>query len=279
LIPALRTLTAEDIPAAMWLVDQVGWNQTPADWARFLAASPDGCFGAVIGTELVGTSATIVYGGSVAWIGMVIVDLEHRSRGIGRELLRAACEDVDRRGIRCAKLDATPLGEPLYEKDGFRRERRLERWDLTRELVPGPPAVPASPISDDALDLDSRLFGADRRFLLASLRAEAPDLALEVRGAIAVRGYALGRRGLRADHLGPWMARDEDVAARLLDTFLSRSTAARLFVDVVVDHPFARRLLESRGFQHARPLVRMFRGDAPRADDRELLAVVGPEFG
>jgi GNAT superfamily N-acetyltransferase len=276
----IRFLTPKDVAAAMWLVDQAGWNQTPADWARFLQSSPGGCFAAVDGTQLVGTSATIVYGADVAWIGMVIVDHDHRRQGIGRELLRLACDSVDERGIRCAKLDATPLGEPLYEKDGFVRERHLERWELTREFAPEHTVgAGIGPLSDDAIELDSRLFGADRRFLLSSLRAEAPDLGMEIRGAVAVRGYALGRRGLRADHLGPWMARDAEIAEQLLDAFLARSSSTRIFTDVIVDHPFARRIVESRGFQFSRPLVRMSRGPAPRANDRELLAVVGPEFG
>jgi GNAT superfamily N-acetyltransferase len=265
----------------MALVDQAGWNQTPADWARFLSASPGGCFAAVVDDQLIGTAATIAYGGRLAWIGMVIVDREYRERGIGRRLLQAACDAVDRGGIPCAKLDATPAGEPLYATHGFVREQRLERWELTRPAESGARSgsVAMSTISDETIQLDATLFGADRRALIRSLRDESPDLAMELRDASRVRGYALGRRGLRADHLGPWMARDEGTAAHILDAFLARSSRPRVFVDCLVEHPYARRILDARGFRPSRPLVRMSRGPSPPANDGDLLAVVGPEFG
>ena len=38
-------------------------------------------------------------------------------------------------------------------------------------------------------------------------------------------------------------------------------------------------LTEARGFQLSRPLVRMSRGPGPPAEDRDLLAIAGPEFG
>lgn len=277
----LRALTTADIPAAMTLVDQVGWNQTPADWVRFLSASPEGCFAAVVDGRLAGTSATVVYGGRLAWIGMVIVDRDYRKRGIGRRLLEAACDAVDRLDVPCAKLDATPAGQPLYERHGFVVERRLERWELTRpaERCAGGGGEAAAAIGDEAVQLDAALFGADRRDLIRSLRDEAPDLAMEWGGPGGVQGYALGRRGLRADHLGPWMARDAGTAERLLGAFLARSSRPRVFVDCVVEHPCARRILEARGFRPSRPLVRMSRGQSPQARDGDLLAVVGPEFG
>jgi hypothetical protein len=178
------------------------------------------------------------------------------------------------------KLDATPLGEPIYEQDGFVRELQLERWELTRErqsIRDDGPRVAA--MSDETIELDSALFGADRRFLIESLRDEAPDLAMEVRDANGVRGFALGRRGFRADHIGPWMARDQDAARQLLDAFLSRSSRLRVFADCLVAHPFARTLLEARGFRIERPLVRMARGPGSSSNHEHILAVVGPEFG
>src|SRR5436305_121023 len=131
--PVLRRLTSSDIPAAMTLVAAAGWNQTPDDWARFLSASPNGGLVAALDGGVVGTAATMVYGRRLAWIGMVIVEQGCRRQGIGRRLLKAACNLVDDAGIACAKLDATPAGEPLYEQMGFVRERRLERWVLNRD--------------------------------------------------------------------------------------------------------------------------------------------------
>ena len=40
----IRLLTRHDIPTGLRLSGQNGWNQLEADWARFLAMQPDGCF-------------------------------------------------------------------------------------------------------------------------------------------------------------------------------------------------------------------------------------------
>ena len=37
-------MTTAEIPGGMRLKDLAGWNQIPADWERFLRASPEGCF-------------------------------------------------------------------------------------------------------------------------------------------------------------------------------------------------------------------------------------------
>jgi hypothetical protein len=61
-----RLMTAADIPQAMQLKDAAGWNQTCADWLRFLSANPEGCFVADIEGRILGTSASIVYEGKLS---------------------------------------------------------------------------------------------------------------------------------------------------------------------------------------------------------------------
>ena len=181
------------------------------------------------------------------------------------------------------KLDATPQGRPLYEKFGFVAEYDIERWLLERPEANrvgtggaggGPGAI------EDVLQLDRELFGADRGALLRSLSTAAPDFTLVATRDGAVAGYTFGRRGSRADHLGPWMARTEDVAATLLDEFLRRSGRELVSVDCVRRNLWAIPLVKARGFALSRPLTRMFRGrNAFPGDPGSLCATVGPEFG
>jgi GNAT superfamily N-acetyltransferase len=277
----LRPLTSADIPAAMDFVRQAQWNQTPADWRRFLAATPDGCFAACSGADVVGTVTTIIYDRRLAWIGMMLVDERHRGQGIGRQLFSHALEYLDSRGVNGARLDATSLGRPLYEHHGFVSEETIERWVLTRSDVLAP-AVPVSPdvgAIDAACALDTTIFGADRTCLLRSVADDSPEFALAAGGG-ATRGYAFGRHGTRADHLGPWMARDEEAARTLLTTFLARSRRPLVFVDAVCRNGWARQLLEAHGFTCDRSLTRMSRGTAVQQDpDGRLGAILGFEFG
>jgi GNAT superfamily N-acetyltransferase len=97
----------EHIPDGLRLCRAAGWNQTARDWAQFLDATPDGARIAVADGGVVGTAATIRYGGAFAWIGMVLVDPAVRGRGIGTRLFDEALGLLS--DIPVARLDATPL--------------------------------------------------------------------------------------------------------------------------------------------------------------------------
>jgi GNAT superfamily N-acetyltransferase len=276
----LRTMTNADIPAGMRLKDLAGWNQTPADWLCFLDASPQGCFAAEVDGKVVGTAATIVYEGRFAWIGMVLVDPEYRGRGIGTRLLERTIEHLDGNGIGTMKLDATPAGRPIYQKLGFVDEYEIERWLLKRAVPQGSGTPGLHSVSDAVLQLDHETFGADRGHLLRSLAAENPDFILAAERGGEIAGYAFGRRGTLADHLGPWMARDVENATKLVDEFLLRSRREKVFVDALKDRPFVSELLATRGFTVSRPLTRMVRGPNVYPGRPDLLcAILGPEFG
>lgn len=276
----LRVMTAADIPAGMRLKEMAGWNQTPADWEQFLGASSAGCFVAEVNGQAVGTAATIIYEDRFAWIGMVLVDPEFRGRGIGTRLLERAIEFLDGAGIPTMKLDATPQGKPIYEKLGFVTEFEIERWVLERPVRGEQPQPSARAPLEEILAWDREVFGADRSELLRSLDREAPDFTMAAEREGELIAYALGRRGSRVDHLGPWVARDEAAARELLDEFLRLSTRERIFVDGVKRSPFALALLRAKGFAFSRPLTRMVRGPNRFPGQLDLFcALLGPEFG
>jgi len=275
----LRSLTAADIPAVMQLKDAAGWNQTAADWLRFLHANPSGCFAADEDGNLVGTATSIIYERRVAWIGMLIVHQRWRGRGIGSALLERTMRYLDACGVPCMKLDATPQGRPLYEKFGFTVEYDIERHRLVRTPRPSRDLVTAPPL-DHVVRLDRDVFGVDRATLLRSLAHDAPELVQVDADDSGVAGYTFGRRGSLADQLGPWVSTSAAGAERLLDGFLSRSTAARVFVDCVRPNPWALPLVRARGFEHSRRLTRMYCGanDHPGRPEHQG-GTLGPEFG
>ena len=282
----LRTMTKHDIRAGLRLKELAGWNQTAADWNRFLDASPEGCFVAEVEGEVRGTATTISFENKFAWIGMVLVDPEYRSRGIGTKLLERTIEHLDQQKMPTMKLDATPQGKPLYEKLGFVTEYGIERWVLKR-------APQADMETDDSkrellspaqlgsiFGKDREVFGADRSSLLRSLYEETPHYAMSVWSSGKLQGYAFGRKGSFADHLGPWMAEDSAAARPLLDEFLARSSHETLIVDCLTGNPAASGLLRTAGFSYARTLTRMYRGPNDyQGNPDALCAILGPEFG
>lgn len=283
----IRTMTKADIPGGMRLKDLAGWNQTSADWARFLEADPRGSFAIELDGAVRGTAATMNYQHRFAWVGMVLVDPDYRGRGIGTDLLKQCIEYLDAIGMPCVKLDATPLGKPIYEKLGFSTEYELERWTLKRAPVDAASAkqteseeaMPA-PLFEFVLKADGEAFGADRSAVLRSVNAEEPRFTDGLWNAGGMEGYAFGRHGSFADHLGPWIAKDANTGARLLDRFLEQSARGTIVTDCGAANPFARKLLQARGFEFARPLTRMYRGQNNHAGRHELVcSILGPEFG
>jgi GNAT superfamily N-acetyltransferase len=282
----LRTMTKHDVAAGLRLNSLSGWNQTAADWHRFLGPSPEGCFVAEIDERVCGTAATISYQERFAWIGMVLVDPEYRKRGVGTQLLRRTVEYLDQCGIPTMKLDATPQGQPIYEKMGFVTEYQIERWILKRpaDQIAEPATSNFAVITDGQLSAileeDRHIFGADRSQLLRSLRSETPEFTLGAFEQGALRGYALGRRGSFADHFGPWMAESRSGAEMLIDEFLLRSSRDTLIVDCLTANSLAMELLRARLFTPSRTLTRMYRGpNASPGKPDSLCAILGPEFG
>ncbi len=282
----LRVMTEQDVSGGLRLNTLSEWNQTAADWRHFLENSPGGCFVMEHDGCVVGTATTICYENRFAWIGMVLVDPEFRKQGIGTALLEKTIEHLDGAGIRTIKLDATPQGKPIYTKLGFAEEYEIERWVLKRppgtsSTAHGSGLTPLPELQREQIfQLDRELFGADRSFLLRRLWEEAPDFATAVWEDESLQGYAFVRRGLFADHLGPWMARTRGAADEILQGFLAESSRETLIVDCMKSNSMAAELLRSCGFTPSRPLTRMFRGpNAHPGKPEPFCAILGPEFG
>jgi len=121
-------MTGADLGLGLRLSRQAQWNQTETDWRRFLELGGEGCFIAELDGTAVGTTTTCIFD-SVAWIAMVLVDVEARRQGVGSALLRHALAFLDAKGIETVRLDATPAGQPVYEKLGFQPEYLLTRYE------------------------------------------------------------------------------------------------------------------------------------------------------
>jgi GNAT superfamily N-acetyltransferase len=274
----VRGMTFEDLSLGLRLRQQAGWNQTAADWARFLSLQPDGCFVAELDGTPAGTVTTCVFG-PVAWVGMVLVDASRRGQGVGRALMTQALAFLDARGVRSVRLDATPQGEPLYRSLGFVPQFHLGRWEgevSGGEAVQG---VEAGRPEDwgSVLHLDREVTGTDRRKLLLELFHEYPQELRVVRRGGAVVGYLTARRGLRAQFLGPCLATAEAGPLLLADAW-QRHSGREVILDIPAGHAAAF-WVRHHGLNEQRQLLRMCRGDLVAEYLPQLWASSGPEKG
>ena len=85
----IRSMNLNDIGDAMKLSTAEGWNQTDADWKRFIANPGNVCMVAECDNKIIGTTTAINYSNQEVWIGMVLVDKAYRGQGISKSLLAA----------------------------------------------------------------------------------------------------------------------------------------------------------------------------------------------
>jgi GNAT superfamily N-acetyltransferase len=285
----LRPLVPDDIPFADSLRALAGWNQTTADWRRFLQLDPHGCFLAEIKGRPAGTVTTSTHGLDLAWIGMVLVHPDLRRRGVGRALLLHALEHLKRRGVRCIGLDATPEGRKVYEPLGFNPTFTLTRWE-SRSLTPlrQPSRHPQTPgfrdvrASDhpELSQLDQATFGVARPHLLDSLIRQSACARVMEGAHRQIEGWGLLREGARARYLGPVIATSDAAGVRMLEALLDTAAGHTVFCDIPDPRKAAIAWARRRGFTPQRSLTRMFLGTPILpASSNALFAITGPELG
>jgi GNAT superfamily N-acetyltransferase len=310
----VRRLTHDDVDDALALSSTAGWNQRVDEWRLLIDLAPAGSFAASIGNRIVGTAIGIDYG-AFSWIAMMLVEPTYRGRGLGRRLLQAALDAVP--ADTPVRLDATPVGRPLYRAHGFEDEATLTRWVANAPIpvaATGDEAGNAYAVrrlSGDDLPgvaaMDARVFGGSRRGVLYWALASAPQYALAVgRTSAPRRGdagrytggpaeepvqYCFGRRGRLFDQIGPVTASTEKAACALMSVALGAVDGRAAVADVFDGQRNLTSWLQACGFQAQRPLFRMRRPpqdgvgpDFSPATGRDAMplrefAIAGPEFG
>jgi GNAT superfamily N-acetyltransferase len=278
--PTIRLMTAADIPSGMRLKEQNLWNTTPDDWQRQLDLEPAGCFAAELDGQVVGTACACIFD-NVAWLNLVLVNQVHRGRGIGTSLMRTVLAWLDGSNIPSIRLDATPLGRPIYEKLGFTAEYDLTRYEGTMPVLPADltghwATVPDRRILPRIVQLDRRVTGTNRDKLIRYLNRRQNLFIVRRKGEVA--GYASYRPGSRARHIGP-CAGDAPACRELLAAIGDEVRGQPVFMDIPIPHAEANAFAASLGLAPQRRLTRMGRGVRIHEQLDQYWCSFGPEKG
>ena len=278
-------MTLNDIGSLMEIKNHIGWNQLESDFKFLIEYYPQHCFTAYSEGRVIGSVTGINYENKIAWIGMVMVHEEFRGMGVSKLLMNAVLDSM--KDCKCIKLDATPAGQPVYEKMGFAPE-----WSITRmintEFVCKTKTVEsrAEPVWEDDMGeicmIDQGIFGADRSCLLRRLLREYPDLAFKITSSESgkITGFCFGRNGHKYRQIGPV------VAGNSLDAFELFKAASvcrgdnSLVLDVIDAHTDFVDAMRHIGFIAQRPLLRMFKGTNDfTAEVPRYFVIPGGEYG
>lgn len=276
----IRLMTIDDLQLGLRLSQQAGWNQTESDWLRFMNLEPEGCFVAELDGYSVGTTTTCIFS-QVAWIAMVLVDVNARGKGVGTTLLKHAVEFLQRQEeVKTIRLDATPAGRHIYEKLGFVPEYNLSRYEgIARWLGAGPHAgnVTAECLLS-IIEFDKQITGTDRGKMLTKLFTEYPENFRAYSTGGKIEGFITMRPGANAVQIGPCIA-TTDAGTILLYDALSRAAPKPVFIDIPTDNIEAVKIAESSGLKIQRHFTRMYFGDPIKEHINGIWVSSGPEKG
>ena len=279
----IHRLTSDHLDGALALSTLMGWNQRLEDWRRLIDLAPSGSFMALDGERVIATAIGIDYR-HCGWIAMMLVAPEHRGRGLGAGLLEAAMAAIP--ADLPIRLDATPLGRPLYERHDFAPEKSLTRYVRPAGATAPSIASEVSPLLPadlpEVASIDAALFGGVRSGLLERIHDAGPEYAW--RAVAAPTEYCLGRSGRLFDQVGPIVAANAETAVALASAALPAAKGRPVVADAYDEHEDFTAWLRASGFEAQRPLYRMRRpGRAPAAPVNAgpliEFAILGPEFG
>jgi CubicO group peptidase (beta-lactamase class C family) len=192
---------------------------------------------------------SIIYS-NYAYVGLMGVHRDFQKQGIGQALMEHLLGWLDRQGIHQVKLDASPFGQPLYEKLGF--VPLDEVYVLQRQIGQPTYQRPAevqilSPRNLGSITAtDTPVFGADRSRLLQALLEIYPERAFlltDRRGSLT--GYLIAQE----KRIGPWVMENTEDSESLLKATLSLPFAGTVSVATPANNAGAVSLLQRYGFQ------------------------------
>ncbi len=277
----LRAMTADDLPHAQALSDELRWPHRLADWeqaythARGIVAERDG--------EIVGTALCWLWGSHHATIGLVIVRPACQGQRIGHRLVSALLAELENRTVL---LHATAEGRGLYERLGFERIGEVRQHQGIAAPAPLVALQPLSRLrpagaSDGAAlkKLDAQARGMPRDALIDELLAAA-DACVVLDHDAQPRGFAMLRRFGRGHAIGPVVAPDVDGAKALIAHLVGLNAGHFTRIDVDAAWGLAE-WLESMGLQRVDAPTTMVRGEplAVPAHVPRLFAIVTQAIG
>jgi ribosomal protein S18 acetylase RimI-like enzyme len=273
----LRNMAQADLALALEWTAAEGWNPGLHDANCFYAADPEGFFLAELDGAPIGCVSAVRYGSGFGFLGLYIIKAEHRRRGFGLELWRAA---LDHLGDRVIGLDGVVAQQDNYRKSGFRIAFRNIRQE-GRGGGAAPPGVidlAAIPI-EEILRYDETAFPAPRSEFLKSWLGQPQAVALGVFDERRLKGYGVLRACREGFKIGPLFADDEETADHLFAGLTARAPGAAVFLDTPEANPAAGALAARHAMTPIFEMARMYKNASPEMRLDRCFGVTTFELG
>lgn len=269
----------EELPFAIDLAAQEGWNPGLHDAACFYAADPAGFLVGELAGEPVGVISAVSYAGRYGFVGLYIVRPEFRGQGYGLRLWQAALARLHGHNIG---LDGVVAQQGNYARSGFRLAYRNIRYRGRAE----PAAMHASvrPAADAAFaaiaDFDRQVFPERRDAFLREWLKQAGAGAYVAEDGGRLAGYTVVRRCREGWKIGPLAADGPLIARRLYEAAAAHPAGGEtIFADIPEANPDANVLVDTFNLTPVFETARMYTGPDPAIALPKLFGVTTFELG
>jgi ribosomal protein S18 acetylase RimI-like enzyme len=259
IIRALEETEDEQVNTLLNLAFQSSVNRLN-DIRFYRRLQPDGWFAACMDGRLIGTVGAISYD-RFAHVGFMSVHPEMQGQGIGRTLMEHVLGWLRSQHVPLVTLDASNKGFPLYEKLGFVTLDETAIFELhkisTDRGLPNNVQLITEKDLDELVELDTPIFGADRRKVFQSLMKLYASRAFLHRSEDGkITGYLFSQM----NRIGPWVMANSGHEEELLKAALTLEYESPVSVCVPSDNQQAVELLEQNGFEKAKVGRHMIKG-------------------
>lgn len=273
----IRPMRAGDVARAADAVRRAEFGEREQFFAWAVEQPSIAPFVGVAGDDIVATGIASAHG-HAGWVGVIFVAPAHRGSGLGRAITRVVIEELERRGCRTQILIASPMGRPIYEREGFRVLAQHVRFTAPAN----PPADHDAGIRpsterdlEDILAIDRASTGEDRSAVLRRLVSPASTWVARSADDRA-RGYFV-RPPWRG---GAVVAPDPDDVVSLLELRRRMTGPGGHAGAAVVDtNEVGRQRLRDAGWIEERANARMIRGEPLDWNPHAIYGVLNGALG
>jgi ribosomal protein S18 acetylase RimI-like enzyme len=259
----IRTLSKEDLPFAVQITGQMGWNLVEDDFKFTMDLEPEGCFVAVDNSERIGLATTISYG-NIGWFGNLIVNKAYRNKGAGSKLVKHSIQYLLRKHVKTVGLYAYENRIHFYNRLEFKYDSDfivMKGKGFPSQSNPNVRKAQESDITK-LIEFDESCFGSSRRKLLEPILLDQDNLCCIVTENDEVLAYAVAKVYRGMAELGPLVCPPgrDILALDLLRTILHKLNGTEVSLFLPAKETSIINMLEGKEFTREFRVARMFYG-------------------
>ena len=260
-----------------------GWDPGLHDADVYWATDPDGFYGYFQDEELIAGGSIISYDGDFGFMGFFIVKPEFRSLGIGRKLWYQRRDTLLSRLNTGASIgmDGVVEMQPFYEKGGFKtafRDVRYEKMGMEFKVNKNISSIKEKDLNS-ILKYDKQYFGYSRSQFLKPWLNLPDNKTFKYLKNDELLGFAIVRKTLVGNKVGPLFADNENVAEELYKACLNSVISEKLYLDIPIINKGAKNLIKKYGATYVFECARMYYGSTPTIDMNKVFGITSFELG